>query len=205
MNLSNQIKKKLSQFSDDKIITFRDLRSQMNEEINVNSFRKALHRLHKQGIITINGRGQFIKEEKFKIYLFVYGSLKKGFENHDILSDANYISQAKTLRKFAMYKEENHDYPYIIDDAQYGQNIDGEVYEITRQDLLQRVDEFEGAPTYFKHENIFVQTRTRRIKVKTYVLSSPRVPLNQKPLKSWVQNKRKVHMDFDAYYQSILG
>ena len=205
MNLTNQIKKKLSKFSDDKIITFRDLRSQMDKEVNVDSFRKALHRLHKQGIITINGRGQLVKEKQFKTYLFVYGSLKKGFENHDILSDANYISQAKTLRKFAMYKEENHDYPYIIDDSQHGQNIDGEVYEITRQDILKRVDEFENAPKYFKHENIFVQTRSRKIKVKAYVLSEPRVPLNQKPLKSWVQNKIKVPMDFNAYYQSILG
>jgi gamma-glutamylcyclotransferase (GGCT)/AIG2-like uncharacterized protein YtfP len=205
MNLSNQIKKKLSQFSDDKIITFMDLRSQMDKEINVDSFRKALHRLHKQGVITINGRGEFIKEEQFKTYIFVYGSLKKGFENHDILSEANYISKAKTLRKFAMYKEENQDYPYIIDDAKHGQNIDGEVYEITRKDILQRVDDFEGAPTYFKHENIFVKTRKGKIKVKTYVLSAPRVPLNQEPLKSWVQHKRKIHMDFNAYYQSILG
>lgn len=204
MKLSKKIKKKLSKFPNNETITFKELRLCMGEEINTDSFRKTLHRLHKQGIITINGRGQFMKEEKFKVYLFVYGSLKRGFENHDILADANYISQAKTLRKFAMYKEENKDYPYIIDDVVFGRHIDGEIYEITRKDILQKVDEFEGAPEYFRHENIFVKTRSRKIKVKTYILSSPKVPINQEPLQVWIENKIKIDIDFNAYYQAIL-
>ena len=205
MKLSKKIKKVLTQFEYEQTITFKELRLELDETIKIDTLRKTLHRLHKKGIITINGRGQFIKEKEFKVYLFVYGSLKKGFENHDILSEANYISKAKTLRKFAMYKEDNKDYPYIIDDKFTGQSIDGEVYEITRRDLLNRVDDFENSPSYFKHEDIFVQTRSRKMKVKTYILSMPKVPLNQKPFQSWCENKIKINIDFNEYYQSILG
>lgn len=205
MKISDKIKRKLSNFSNDQIISFKELRLAVDTKIDVDSFRKALHRLHKQGVITINGRGKLIKEEKFKVYLFVYGSLKKGFENHTILSDANYISKAKTSSKFAMYKEDNQNYPYIIKDNSIGQNIDGELYEITRKDLLKKVDEFEGAPEYFKRADIIVKTRSKKVKAKTYILAMPKVPLYQEPLKSWVDNKIKVNIDFDAYYKSIVG
>ena len=205
MTISDQIKRKLYKYPSDKNISFKEIRLQLDNPTNVDSFRKALHRLHKQGVITINGRGKFIKEEQFKVYLFVYGSLKKGFQNHDILSQANYISKAKTSSKFAMYKEIDKDYPYIIKDNVIGQNIDGELYEITRKDLLKKVDDFEGAPDYFKQTNIVVTTRSKKIKAKTYILSTPRVPLNKKTLKSWNNTSIKLNIDFDAYYKSIIN
>ena len=205
MTISDQIKRKLYKYPNDKIISFKEIRLQLDNTTNVDSFRKALHRLHKQGVITIQGRGQFVKEEQFKVYLFVYGSLKKGFQNNDILSEANYISKAKTSSRFAMYKEDNQNYPYIIKDSSIGQNIDGELYEITRKDLLEKVDDFEGAPDYFKRTSILVTTRSKKVKAKTYILSMPKVPLNKKPLKSWTNNTIKLNIDFDAYYKSIVN
>ncbi len=205
MTISNKIKIKLNHYPNGKVISFKELRLQLDNTTKVDTFRKALHRLHQQGVITINSRGQFIKEEQFKVYLFVYGSLKKGFQNNDILSKANYISKAKTSSKFAMYKETDKDYPYIIKDNSIGQNIDGELYEITRRDLLEKIDSFEGAPDYFKRTDLMVTTRSKKVKAKTYVLSTPRVPLNTKPLKSWSNDTIKLNIDFDAYFKSILN
>ena len=205
MTISEKIKRKLSKYPNDKAISFKELRSELGADINVDSLRKALHRLHRQGVITINSRGQFKKEDPFKIYLFVYGSLKKGFQNNDILSEANYISKAKTTSKFAMYKERGKDYPYMIRDSSTGQEIDGELYEITRKDVLDKIDIFEGAPDYFKRTNLVVNTRSREVKAKTYILSTPRVPSDQIPLKSWTQNSIKLNIDFDAYFASVLN
>lgn len=205
MTIVKQIKKKLYQYSDDDIISFKELRLQLDNTIKVDSFRRALHRLHKQGVITINNRGSFVKAKEFKVYLFVYGSLKKGFENNDMLSQANYISKAKTVNKFAMYKEIDKEYPYIIKDASLGQNIDGELYEITRKDVLEQIDTFEGAPDYFKQTSIMIITRRQKLKAKTYVLATPRVPLHAKPLKIWKKHPIKLNIDFDAYYKSILN
>ncbi len=205
MTISSQIKKKLSQFPYDQSISFKEFRMQMDNEINIDSFRKSLHRLHEQGIITIHSRGHFTREQKFEEYLFVYGSLKKGFDNHTILKEAKYISKAKTIDKFAMYKEEDRNYPYIVKNEIIGQSIEGELYQITREDVLKKIDDFEDAPRYFKHENIWIKTRSRKVKATTYVLSNSKSSLNQKPLKCWIENKIKIDMNFDDYYKSILG
>ena len=205
MTISSQIKKKLSHFPYKQTISFKELRMQMDREINIDSFRKNLHRLHEQGIITITSRGHFMREEKFETYLFVYGSLKKGFDNHIVLKEANYISKAKTINKFAMYKEENQNYPYIVKNEMIGQNIEGELYQITRKDVLAEIDEFENAPNYFKRTEILIKTRSQEVRAKTYVLSNSKSSLNQKPLKCWVEKSIKLNMNFDDYYKSILG
>ena len=178
---------------------------QMDNEINIGSFRKSLHRLHEQGIITICSRGYFSREKKFEEYLFVYGSLKKEFDNHIVLKEANYISKAKTINKFAMYKEENQNYPYIVKNEMIGQNIEGELYQITRKDVLAQIDEFENTPNYFKRTEILIKTRSQEVRAKTYVLSNSKSSLNQKPLKCWVEKSIKLDMNFDDYYKSILG
>lgn len=205
MKISNQIKRQLSYFPYGTSISFKELRVKLNKEINVDSFRKALHRLHEQGIITIHSRGHFMREEKFEAYLFVYGSLKKGFDNHIILKEANYISKAKTLDKFAMYKDGDRNYPYIVKNELIGQAIEGELYQIRRKDILKKIDDFEDAPRYFKHENIWIKTRSKKVKATTYVLSSSKSSLNQKPLTCWVEKRIKIDMNFDDYYKSILG
>jgi gamma-glutamylcyclotransferase (GGCT)/AIG2-like uncharacterized protein YtfP len=204
MKISDKIKTKLYKWPKNKTISFKELHLQLDCDVNINSYRKALYSLHKQGLITINSRGKFIKENPFKVYLFVYGSLKKGFPNNDILSQAKYISKAKTISKFAMYKEINENYPYIIRDSYCGQNIEGEVYQITRKDLLEKIDAFEGAPDYFKRIDIMIKTRNKKIKAKTYVLSAPKVPINKEQLSSWNNNTILLDIDFDAYYKSIL-
>ncbi len=207
MKISKQIKELLSTYPYAKTITFKELRLQLDDStIKVDSFKHAMHRLHKQGVITISGRGQFVKEDAFKTYLFVYGSLKRGFENHSILSEAKYISKAKTTSTFAMYLEDDRNYPYIIKDTtSTGSSIDGELYEIMRKDLLDKVNTFEGVPDYFKCSDVYVQTRSKKVKAKAYILADPKVPLYQEPIKSFKSKKIKANIDFDEYHRIILG
>ncbi len=145
--------------------------------------------------------------DSYKEYLFVYGSLKRGFENHSILSTAKYISKAQTTSKFAMFIEDNHNYPYIIESQKViGMNIDGELYEIINKDTLNKVNAFEGVPFHFKCEDIYVQTdKNKSIKAKAYILATKKIPLNQKPIKVFKSRKIKVNIDFDEYDRVMLG
>ena len=38
-----------------------------------------------------------------KNLLFVYGSLKRGFDNHQLLNNAIFIAEAKTLQPYSMF------------------------------------------------------------------------------------------------------
>lgn len=205
MNITTQIKNKIRTYPVNKPFTFIEVRGKIDSSINANSFRQAMHRLHKQGVITIKDRGEFVKEEKFKIYLFVYGSLKKGFKNNYLLSGANYISKASTIGKFAMFAETGKDFPYIIKDERIGKKIDGELYEITRKEILQDIDTLEGAPTYFEQKNVMIKTRSKTFRAKTYVLTNAKVPLEQKPMQSWKSKVIKNNFDFDTYFNKIVA
>jgi gamma-glutamylaminecyclotransferase len=78
--------------------------------------------------------------------LFVYGNIKKGFENHHLLENSEFIGEG-VLKKFG-YKETNsqnfgmiirNSKPYLFskDDClpKYCYNIKGEVYKISVKDL----------------------------------------------------------------------
>jgi len=89
-----------------------------------------------------------MKQQKNKKLLFVYGSLKQGFCNHNILDKrfCKKIGDAKTVKKFGMFIDDFGNYPYLIDEP--FSNIHGELYEIYAQELLDKLDEFEGTPDY---------------------------------------------------------
>ena len=49
------------------------------------------------------------------MYLFVYGSIKKGFSNDYILKDAKLVAkEAITKDKFLMYPAKHYQYPYVV-------------------------------------------------------------------------------------------
>ncbi|QLI83077.1 gamma-glutamylcyclotransferase [Chitinibacter fontanus] len=84
-------------------------------------------------------------------YLFVYGTLKRGFCNHHWLGGARYISAAKTVKDFALYTIE---YPFLCHTpALYP--VFGEVYQISASELA-RADELEQHPDDYCREVIEV-------------------------------------------------
>lgn len=169
--------------------------------LSTDTKRKILHRLHDAGIITIVNRGYFKREEPFSALLFVYGSLKKGFDNHNLLSKyAKRLGKAHTIKKFAMFEDSFGNYPYIIDTPV--SRIKGELYQITRAELMQKIDEFEGAPDYYERKKIEVKSHHGVKRAFVYMRPDAVLPTDQKPLQEWTNNIdykiEKLHSTLDA-------
>lgn len=81
--------------------------------------------------------------------LFVYGTLKKGEQNHKKLKNSKFLGKAKTKRKYDLVY--NHDSPNLV---QGNNQITGELYEIDDA-LLQILDKFEKP---FKRKKITLST-----------------------------------------------
>lgn len=71
-------------------------------------------------------------------YLFVYGSLKRGFPNHHVLGDARFIKNTVLIGGYDMYSLGG--FPGIVPGSG---RVHGEVYEIS-EDHLPRLDALEG-------------------------------------------------------------
>ena len=155
MSKAQEIKNFIKKLPFHKEYTFKYVRENL-PHIATDTIRVTLHRLHDNGLITIENKGIFSKEDKnFEVYLFVYGSLKKGFQNEHILDKAKYISKAITVRKFSMYEARGGEYPYLLKDKP-SNPIKGELYKIPRKDLLKKIDLFEGSPDYYTRESIVI-------------------------------------------------
>lgn len=99
-----------------------------------------------------------------KHILFVYGTLKKGESNHDILSCDlcqgghnscyRFLGSARTIQRFDMYCCGS--YPIAVVNP-LGAPIEGEVYEINDQTLA-FIDELEGHPDFYRRRQIVLDT-----------------------------------------------
>ena len=183
--------------------TFRYVRDALkSKEISVSTTRKYLHRLHNEGLITIINKSTFSKEdENFEVNLFVYGSLKKGFDNNGILEKAIYISKATTVRKFALYKSDDGNYPYLLKNKSID-HISGELFKIKRKDLMLKIDIFEGSPNHYIREAINVKTRSGNKRAFTYFYVDLKNHKKKEPIKEWIKPEK---FDIDAYYKSMMG
>lgn len=157
------------------------------KDVSKETIRKYLHRLHERGMISIVKRGYFKKIEPFHEFLFVYGSLKKGFDNHKLLEKSTKrLGKATTINKFGMFEDSFGNYPYLI--TKPISKIDGELYQINRKELLDEIDEFEGAPDYYQRKKIKVKTHHGVNLAYAYIRIDADMPKDQKPLKVWQNN-----------------
>ena len=101
--------------------------------------------------------------------LFAYGTLKKGFPNHD-----NYMESAKRLGKYQTIET----YPLVLCSARYvpcmidspgeGHHVEGELYEVddeclNRIDALERINDSDG---YRRHVLRVSSTECRNQDIK---------------------------------------
>jgi gamma-glutamylcyclotransferase (GGCT)/AIG2-like uncharacterized protein YtfP len=202
MTKSELIKRFIKKLPLHKDFTFKYIRESL-PNLSTDIIRINLHRLHDRGLITIKDKALFSKEdENFEVFLFVYGSLKKGFENEHILDKAKYISKATTIRKFAMYEANGGEYPYLIKEKPL-YSIDGELYKIARKDLLNKIDIFEGSPDYYTRESIEVKSRSfsSNKKAFTYFYINKKDHKKKQPITKWKKTKL---FDIDTYFTSIM-
>lgn len=81
--------------------------------------------------------------------LFVYGTLKKGFANHHLLREADYLGKGRTKRKYALYVDS---IPYVVKEPATS-FIYGELYQVNASQL-ERIDWLEGHPNWYCREQI---------------------------------------------------
>ena len=103
-----------------------------------------------------------------KIYVFVYGTLRRGFENHYLLKNSKFIGYGITKEKYSLYVDS---IPYVVK-IPYCQ-IKGEVYEVDKNTLI-ALDELEGHPDFYRRELIDVIVNGKTIKAWIYFYPYPR-------------------------------
>lgn len=180
----DKLERKINSLPIGKIVPFSEIEV---DGISKDTTRKYLHRLHERGMISIVKRGYFKKIEPFHELLFVYGSLKKGFDNHRLLEkSAKRLGKAKTVSKFGMFEDSFGNYPYLVSEPI--SKVEGELYEINRKELLEKIDEFEGAPDYYQRKRIKVKSHHGVKFAYTYLREDAEVPQDQQPLQVWENN-----------------
>ena len=197
----DKIERKINRLSIDTVVPFSKVKT---KEISTDTLRKILHRLHDKGIITITKRGEFKRIEPFREMLFVYGSLKKGFDNHYLLNKhAKRIGKAITIGKFGMFEDGFGNYPYLIPVPKM--RIHGELYEIQRKELLEKLDKFEGYPDYYERKKILVKTHRGPVRAFVYMQHHTTIPLEQKPLREWKSNTEYKINQLEKYLKTAIG
>jgi gamma-glutamylaminecyclotransferase len=84
------------------------------------------------------------------IYLFVYGTLKRGERNHPLLSGQPYIQPARTRPTYRLYN--CGPYPALVHDSA-GLAVEGEVY-LVASSAFGQIDLLEDAPRLYRLEPV---------------------------------------------------
>lgn len=92
------------------------------------------------------------------ILVFVYGTLRQGYNNHHLLSDARFFGRGQTIHAYAMYAA---DVPFVTA-AQPVSRITGEVYAVNERQL-QALDALEEHPHWYCREQVAVALETGEI------------------------------------------
>ncbi len=173
-------------------------------DVSTDTLRKIIHRLHDKGKITITDRGYFKREEPFSELLFIYGSLKKGFDNHHLLSKhTKRLGKAITVGKFGMFEDSFGNYPYLIPVPKM--RVHGELYLIERKELLEKLDLFEGAPEYYERKKILVKSHRGTQRAFVYIQPHATIPQDQKPLREWKADTNYKIKQLDKYLENAIG
>ncbi len=72
--------------------------------------------------------------------VFVYGTLKRGGDNHGVIAGQRFVGEARTEPAFRLYLLDG--YPGMVEQAP-GLSIEGELWEVDAA-CLARLDELEG-------------------------------------------------------------
>lgn len=120
------------------------------------------------------------------MYIFVYGSLKNGFENHGWLEDIGYyIGNGITKNaEFKMYSVDDR-YPAI---TQGNEKISGELYRIDDDNIIY-IDYLEGYPNYYDRKEFLIDFNGKLVKAYIYYIKNIKdvfgeeLPLESKRIK----------------------
>lgn len=98
-----------------------------------------------------------------KAFVFVYGTLKRGFWNNALLKRARFIGEGITLERFRLYTV---GFPYAVPDPE-GLPLRGEVYQVDGKTLIE-LDNLEGYPIHYLRKTVRVRLTDGR-EVEAYI------------------------------------
>ena len=94
----------------------------------------------------------------YPVKVFVYGTLKRGGANHDVMAsaDGTFLCEAKTKEKRRLIVD---GLPYLCDGrAEDGHQVEGEIYDIPDARGLARIDGLEGNGSFYRRRlDVFVE------------------------------------------------
>lgn len=125
------------------------------------------------------------------IYIFTYGTLKRGFPNHHFLEYATFMSNAVTCEKYQMYPCTNNRFPFLIKSEKV-QQIKGEIFKTNSKKLLEALDYLENYPNLYLKEFIDVELDNKEIVKALVYVKNEKTYLNaidySIPLNEWDDN-----------------
>jgi gamma-glutamylcyclotransferase (GGCT)/AIG2-like uncharacterized protein YtfP len=114
--------------------------------------------------------------------------MKKGFQNHERLKNAEYIGDFETSGHYAMYADTSKMFPYVIEDEKRFR-IQGELYKIVSKKDFEAIDILEGVPDFYSRKQISVVELEGNRKFSAWIyfrsLNNPRRLVRTNPIRSW--------------------
>jgi len=142
------------------------------------------------------------KGKDMKTYLFVYGSMKKGFKNQNRLEDDKLIGISTTRDKYSMYPAKTFNYPYLLEDEKKWQ-IDGELYELITTNIS-KIDMFEGVPDHYYRKQIEVYFDNQIYKAFIYFRTPDNpIEMDEIALNEWTKEFEKVGIKHNEYMDTL--
>ncbi len=102
-----------------------------------------------------------------------------------------------------MFEDSFGNYPYLIPVPKM--RIHGELYLIERKELLDKLDQFEGAPEYYERKKILVKSHRGTHRAFVYIQPHTTVPEDQKPLREWKADSNYKVKQLDQYLNNAIG
>ena len=113
--------------------------------------------------------------------IFVYGTLRRHYNNNILLRDSEFLGYAKTEPKYSLAVSV---IPYLIKGED---SVIGEVYEVD-DDVLKDLDSLEGHPTVYTRKELKVFFNEELIEVQAY---------------HWLHNDKEGFYRTDDYTKAI--
>jgi gamma-glutamylcyclotransferase (GGCT)/AIG2-like uncharacterized protein YtfP len=89
------------------------------------------------------------------VVLFVYGSMKKGFVNHEKIKNFTCLGEAITEEEYVIYPAEHYLFPFMSKKEKKF-HIKGELYVVEDEYIISVLDKEEGAPLCYQREEVVV-------------------------------------------------
>lgn len=101
--------------------------------------------------------------------LYVYGTLRKGRSNHELIKHLPFLGEAVTDNNYTLVVS---GLPFLV--KRKGEGVKGELYKID-PDTLRAVDRLEGVPNFYYREPIWVTDMNTGETVEAYTYLHPDV------------------------------